>query len=92
MTESSLYERLGGAFAIAAVIDHFSEAVVHNPIIGQESRTRPFGNGTATIWVDLRASNSCAACGSATLPAGPSNMRPRNRAVLLLAWKKLTAN
>src|SRR4029078_12483163 len=37
MTESSLYERLGGAFAIAAVIDHFSDAVVHNPIVGQKS-------------------------------------------------------
>ena len=37
MTESSLYERLGGAFAIAAVIDHFSDAVVRNPIAGQES-------------------------------------------------------
>jgi hemoglobin len=37
MTESSLYERLGGAFAIAAVVDHFSEAVVQNPIVGQQS-------------------------------------------------------
>jgi hemoglobin len=37
MTEASLYERLGGAFAIAAVIDHFSDAVVRNPIAGQES-------------------------------------------------------
>jgi hemoglobin len=37
MTESSLYERLGGAFAIAAVVDHFSEAIVRNPIVGQES-------------------------------------------------------
>jgi hemoglobin len=37
MTESSLYERLGGAFAIAAVVDHFSEGVVKNPIVGQES-------------------------------------------------------
>ena len=38
MTEPSLYERLGGAFAIAAVIDHFSEAVVRNPIVGQGSK------------------------------------------------------
>ena len=38
MTESSLYERLGGAFAIAAVVDHFSEAVVQNPIVGQRSQ------------------------------------------------------
>lgn len=38
MADSSLYERLGGAFAIAAVIDHFSDAVVRNPIVGQESK------------------------------------------------------
>ena len=37
MSEQSLYERLGGAFAIAAVIDHFSDAVVKNPIVGQQS-------------------------------------------------------
>jgi hemoglobin len=37
VAESSLYERLGGAFAIAAVVDHFSEAVVRNPITGQGS-------------------------------------------------------
>jgi hemoglobin len=37
MTETSLYERLGGAFAIAAVVDHFSDALVHNPIVGQQS-------------------------------------------------------
>ena len=38
MTEPSLYDRLGGAFAIAAVIDHFSDAVVRNPIAGQGSK------------------------------------------------------
>lgn len=37
MTDSSLYDRLGGAFAIAAVVDHFSDAVVRNPIVGQAS-------------------------------------------------------
>jgi hemoglobin len=36
--ERSLYERLGGVFAIAAVVDHFSDAVVKNPIVGQESK------------------------------------------------------
>ena len=35
--QQSLYERLGGAFAIAAVVDHFSDALVHNPIVGQQS-------------------------------------------------------
>ncbi len=37
-TEKSLYERLGGIFAIAAVVDHFSDAVVKNPIVGQKSK------------------------------------------------------
>jgi hemoglobin len=37
MEGTSLYDRLGGAFAIAAVIDHFSDAVVRNPIVGQQS-------------------------------------------------------
>ena len=38
MSEKSLYERLGGVFAIAAVVDHFSDAVVQNPIVGKTSR------------------------------------------------------
>ena len=37
MSESSLYERLGGAFAIAAVVDRFSDAIVKNPLVGQSS-------------------------------------------------------
>lgn len=36
--EKSLYERLGGVYAIAAVIDHFSDAVVENPVIGKDSK------------------------------------------------------
>jgi hypothetical protein len=38
MPEKSLYERLGGVFAIAAVVDHFSDALVENPIVGQKSQ------------------------------------------------------
>jgi hemoglobin len=38
MSENSLYERLGGIFAIAAVVDHFSDAVVLNPIVGKTSK------------------------------------------------------
>ena len=37
MSDQSLYERLGGVFAIAAVVDHFSDALVKNPIVGQGS-------------------------------------------------------
>jgi hemoglobin len=36
--EKSLYERLGGVFAIAAVVDQFSDAVVKNPIVGRKSK------------------------------------------------------
>src|SRR5262245_52299610 len=36
--DNSLYERLGGVFAIAAVVDHFSDAVVKNAIVGQKSK------------------------------------------------------
>jgi hemoglobin len=36
--EKSLYDRLGGAFAVAAVIDHFSDALVKNPTVGQKSK------------------------------------------------------
>ncbi len=36
--EAPLYERLGGVFAIAAVVDHFSDAVVRNPVVGQNSQ------------------------------------------------------
>ena len=43
MPESSLYERLGGAFAIAAVVDHFSEAIIQNPIVGQTSENAALG-------------------------------------------------
>ena len=38
MTEKNLYERLGGLFAIAAVVDHFSDAVVQNPSVGKTSK------------------------------------------------------
>jgi hemoglobin len=38
MEEPTLYERLGGVFAIAAVIDRFSDEVVKNPKVGQGSR------------------------------------------------------
>ena len=37
MADASLYERLGGVFAIAAVVDHFSDAVVANSKVGKGS-------------------------------------------------------
>lgn len=37
-TEKSLYDRLGGVFAISAVVDHFSDALIQNPVVGKDSR------------------------------------------------------
>ena len=36
--EKTLYERLGGIFAITAVIDNFSDNIINNPIAGRESK------------------------------------------------------
>lgn len=33
----SLYDRLGGVFAISAVVDHFSDAVLRSPLVGVNS-------------------------------------------------------
>jgi hemoglobin len=37
MSEQTLYERLGGVFAIAAVVNRFSDRVVENSVAGQRS-------------------------------------------------------
>jgi len=37
-SEKSLYERLGGVFAIAAVVDRFSDAIFDDPIAGRASK------------------------------------------------------
>jgi len=38
MATTSLYERLGGVFAIAAVVDHFSDAIIRNAMVGETSK------------------------------------------------------
>ena len=38
MSEASLYDRLGGVFAIAAVVDHFSDAIIENAAVGKLSQ------------------------------------------------------
>ena len=43
-TEKSLYDRLGGVFAVSAVVDHFSDALVNNPIVGKDSKNPALRN------------------------------------------------
>jgi hemoglobin len=45
--EQSLYDRVGGIFAIAAVVDHFSDAIIENAAVGklsQNARLREWSN------------------------------------------------
>lgn len=35
--KESLYDRLGGVFAIAAVVDYFSDEILKNPMVGKKS-------------------------------------------------------
>ena len=76
MTAASLYERLGGAFPIAAVVDHFSDAVVRNPITGQGSKDqvlisawrRPIGRSrslprsSTNSWLSLGDRSTTSTC------------------------------
>ena len=41
MEEKTLYERLGGAFAIAAVVDRFSDEIMKDAKVGKNS-TNPY--------------------------------------------------
>jgi len=39
MTDKSLYDRPSGVFTVAAVVDHFSNAVLQHPVDGKPSPT-----------------------------------------------------
>jgi hemoglobin len=67
MAEPTLYERLGGIFAIAAVIDNFSDRLVQNPkIVNANPELREWHTVTyhtrmpglkwgRTLWVAMKA-------------------------------------
>src|SRR5919106_3354020 len=38
MADATLYDRIGGIFAIAAVVDHFSDAIIENAVVGKLSK------------------------------------------------------
>ena len=61
-SEQSLYDRLGGIFAIAAVVDRFSDAIIVNPKLNQNPALKAWNQTEAptrlpglkfmrTIWV-----------------------------------------
>jgi len=85
--QKTLYERLGGVFATSGgqPLQRCGREKPHRWPEIEESRT-------PKIWPDFRGSNSCARCGSPALRVDPSNIQPRNQAVLPLVWKQRIAN
>jgi hemoglobin len=84
--EKSLYERLGGVFAIAAVVNHFSDAIVTNPIVGQKSKNpqlREWHTKNLARLPGLKFMRTLWVC---NISGGPSSTRPpgpaRRRSVL----------
>ena len=77
-SEKSLYERLGGVFAIAAVVDHFSDAIVQNPIVGKDF-AEPSPQGMAHEEPEQVAGPQ--------VHANPVGLRGHGRAVQILANK-----
>jgi hemoglobin len=92
MAEPTLYERLGGAFAIAAVVDHFSEAVVRNPIVGQRSENpalREWHTNNLGRLPGLKFMRTMWVCNVAGGPQQYAATRPGSTP---LAWRKPIAN
>ena len=57
--EKSLYERLGGIYAIAKVVNRFSDNVVNDPIAGKNSKNPALRDWTNNkLKIDYQASNS----------------------------------
>jgi len=87
-SEKSLYERLGGVFAIAAVVDHFSDAVVKNPVVGQKSKNtqlREWHTKNLKRLPGLKFMRTLWVC---KVSGGPSNSQPPSPARRPLAWRR----
>jgi hemoglobin len=48
-TEPSLYDRLGGIFAIAAVVDRFSDAIITNPKLNENPALKAWNETEAAV-------------------------------------------
>jgi hypothetical protein len=74
MAEPTLYERLGGVYAISAVVDYFSDQLLDRDTLEAQN---PYIKDCNEIRLDIacRASSSSGRFGSARLPADHSNTR-----------------
>jgi len=79
VAESTLYERLGGAFAIAAVVDQFSDALIQNPIVGQSSENpalREWHNNNLARLPGLKFMRTLWVCDISGGPPGYAETKP----------------
>ena len=86
MTEASLYDRLGGAFAIAAVVDQFSDALIQNPVVGQNSENpalREWHTNNLGRLPGLKFMRTLWVCSVAGGPQGYVGTRPGHDALAL---------
>ena len=90
MAEPTLYERLGGIFAIAAVIDNFSDRLVKNPkIVNANPEMHEWHTVTyhtrmpglkwgRTLWVAMKAGgHSSTPAWRCAMRTGTSRSHPR---------------
>jgi len=88
MTEASLYERLGGSFPIAAVVDHFSDAVVRNPITGQGSKDPKLDEWSTDDLGRLPGLKFMRTLWVCDIAGGPQGYAATKPAVLISAWRR----
>ena len=89
-TEKSLYERLGGVYAIAAVVDHFSDAIVQNPMVGKNSKNpalRKWHRNNLDRLPGLKFMRTLWVC---EVTGGPSNSRQQSQVKPLWALRRRT--
>ena len=79
MAEPTLYERLGGIYAIAAVVDHFSDQLLKNPKVVEANPELKEWH-TSTFAGRLQGLKFLRDCGSPRWPEVPCNSRPGNSA------------
>ena len=77
MAEPTLYERIGGIYAIAAVVDHFSDQLLKTPKVVEANPELKEWH-TATFAGRLPGLKFLGHCGSPRSRARPSNTRPES--------------
>ena len=89
--EKSLYERLGGVFAISAVVDHFSDALVKNPIVGKNSKNPALRNWHRNNLGRLPGLKFMRTLWVCEVSGGPFNSRRQSRAKLIWVLRRRIA-